>query len=111
MRNIDITKQDIRCCPYDFYVEPDNINVGYELWFDVDEYFGTNTHDNDSVWINFYTYYNKDGSIEATYAIDSDTDYETFDWELTDEEKIFFKNKMEEYCMKYENCTLDELFE
>lgn len=38
MREIDITKQDIRCCD-DFYIEDDYVNVPYELWFDVDKYF------------------------------------------------------------------------
>ena len=31
-------------------------------------------------------------------------------WELTEEEKIFFLNKMEEYCKKKEGKTLKELW-
>lgn len=39
MREIDIIKEDIRCCD-DFDVYPnDSINITYELWFDVDKYF------------------------------------------------------------------------
>ena len=49
MREIDIIKEDIRCCD-DFDVYPnDSINITYELWFDVDKYFGTHTHETSSV--------------------------------------------------------------
>lgn len=45
MREIDIIKEDIRCCD-DFDVYPnDSINITYELWFDVDKYFGTHTRE------------------------------------------------------------------
>ena len=61
MREIDIIKEDIRCCD-DFDVYPnDSINITYELWFDVDKYFGTHTHETSS-WINFYTFFHKDGT-------------------------------------------------
>ena len=43
MREIDIIKENIRCCD-DFDVYPnDSINITYELWFDVDKYFVTHT--------------------------------------------------------------------
>lgn len=43
MREIDIIKENIQCCD-DFDVYPnDSINITYELWFDVDKYFGTHT--------------------------------------------------------------------
>ena len=108
MREIDITKEDIRCCD-DFYVEDDYINITYELWFDVDKYFGTNTRD-DNTWINFYTYYYADGTIKATYEVDYDNaDTETFDWELTEVEEAFFRGMMETYCHCKCNCTLAQL--
>lgn len=110
MRKIDITKQDIRCCD-DFYMDENGIvNIPYELWFDVDEYFGTNTKD-DSTWVNFYTFYNKDRSITAVYIVDTDGDSEEFDWELTEEEQNFFRNMMEEYCVHTCGCTIKELVE
>lgn len=110
MREIDITKQQINCMG-DFYIECDCINVGYELWMDVDKYFGTNTREDDSAWINFYTYWHSDGSICAVYEIDTDTSVTSYDWELTEEEKIFFLNKMEEYCKEKEGKSLNELWD
>lgn len=107
MREIDIRKQDIRCC--DLYIENDNINVQYELWFDVNKYFGTNTEETDS-WINFYTYWYPDGSISAVYEIDYPDTVESHDWELTEDEKEFFRNKMEEYCKKECDSTLADLY-
>lgn len=99
MREIDIIKEDIRCCD-DFDVYPnDSINITYELWFDVDKYFGTHTHETSS-WINFYTFFHKDGRITAVYEIDCDDHTESFDWELTAEEEFFFRNMMNRYCNK-----------
>lgn len=110
MRKIDITKQDIRCCD-DFYMdENESVNIPYELWFDVDEYFGTNTKD-DGTWVNFYTFYNKDGSITAVYEVDKDDGNESFDWELTEVEQVFFKSMMEIYCIRTCGCTIKELVE
>lgn len=110
VREIDITKQDIRCCD-DFYIEDGYINIPYELWFDVDKYFGTDTKDTND-WINFYTYYYpSDGSISAVYEIDYDnTDTESMNWELTETEKAFFKGMMLSYCLCKCGCTLDELY-
>lgn len=107
MREIDIMKQDIRCCD-DFYIEDDYVNIPYELWFDVDKYFGTNT-DGDSTWVNFYTFYHKDGSITATYEVDTDNGNDTFDWELTEVEQAFFRGMMEGYCNHKCGCTLAQL--
>lgn len=109
MRELDITKQDIRCCD-DLCVDTDTIDAMYELWFDVDKYFGINLDKNGNEWINFYTYYHPDGNITAIYEIDTDDNIYTYDWELTQKEKEFFKNKMEKYCMKLYKCSLDELF-
>ncbi|MBQ5851501.1 MAG: hypothetical protein IIW54_11945 [Lachnospiraceae bacterium] len=51
-RKINITDQDIRCCD-GFDICGDAVNATYELWFDVDKYFGTETR-NTEAWINFY---------------------------------------------------------
>lgn len=108
-RQIDITKQDIRCCD-DFYIEDDCLNIPYELWFDVDKYFGTSVNETGNSWLNFYTYYYKDGDIKATYEIDYDnTDTVSFDWELTEIEKVFFKGMMEGYCNSKCGCSLSML--
>ena len=112
MREIDITKQDIRCCDSFDFVEDNNdeINISYELWFDVDKYFGTNTSKNDSTWVNFYTSYHKDGTVTAVYVVDTDTSCDEFEWDLTENEKTFFKGMMQTYCNCKCGCTLDELF-
>lgn len=108
MREIDITKQDIRCCD-DFDIEDNSVNITYELWFDVDKYFGTNILNNENAWINFYTFYNKDGSITAIYEVDTDDGSESFDWELTEIEQAFFRGMMEGYCNHKCSCTLAQL--
>lgn len=109
MREIDIIKEDIRCCD-DFDVYPnDSINITYELWFDVDKYFGTHTHETSS-WINFYTFFHKDGRITAVYEIDCDDHTESFDWELTAEEECFFRNMMNKYCNNLYGCSVPALW-
>lgn len=106
---IDITKQDIRCCD-DFYMDNNGIiNIPYELWFDVDDYFGTYT-DGANNWLNFYTYYYPDGTIKAICEIDYDTtNTESYEWDLTELEQDFFRNKMEEYCQRICGCTIKQL--
>lgn len=110
MREIDITKQDIRCCD-DFYMDDDEtVNIPYELWFDANKYFGTNIID-ENTWINFYTFYHKDGSITAAYEVSTEYDTESFDWELTEVEQNFFRDMMDKYCEDICGCTIKELVE
>lgn len=108
-RQIDITKEDIRCWD-ELLFEGDHINAAYELWFDVDKYFGTEINDSDSTWINFYTDWYPDGTIKACYYIEDDNNSETVDWILTEEETEFFRNKMEECCQHYNGISLIELW-
>lgn len=67
-RNLDITEQTINCVG-DLEVDLDKgfIEAAYELWFDVDRYFGTDTRDKDDTWINFYTRWHPDRTITAIY--------------------------------------------
>lgn len=110
MREIDITEQNIYCC--DIYIDSDNINCQYELWFDVDKYFGTNVNDTDeSIYINFYTFWTPDNEIKAVYEVYTEDRIDSFDWNLTDKEKKFFLDKMEQYCQKRNGKTLIELWE
>jgi hypothetical protein len=109
-RQIDITKEDVRCCD-EFLIEEDHINATYELWLDVDKYFGTDINDVDATWINFYTDWYPDGTIKAYYCIDGQETSEYIDWELTEEETEFFRNKMEDYCQYCDDMSLMELWE
>ena len=108
-RQIDATKEDIRYCD-ELMITDDSIEATYELWFEVDKYFGTNTKNNDNAWINFYTYWHPDGTITAKYSVDDMPNYESFDWELTEEEVKFFRNKMESYCQQCDEMSLIELW-
>ena len=107
---IDITKQDIRCCD-EVSVEEDGVNVEYELWFDAKSYFGTETHDKDSTWINFYTVWNPENGIRAEYFVEADDSSEHYSYDLTEKEKNFFFEKMEEYCQKTEKKSLWEIWD
>lgn len=106
-----ITEQGISCFD-DFEVDEKWISVGYEIGFDVDEYFGTNTNSDSDIWVSFWTYYYKDGHVEAVYAVGSDTSYEydTYDWKLTDKEQLFFLKLMQNYCYKLYGHGLDCLW-
>ena len=109
-RQIDITKQFISCCD-ELFVSENGINVTYELYFDVDKYFGTNTNDTDDTWINFYTDWYPDGTVKASYFVDSPLSNDYFLWDLTDKEVEFFRNLMEEYCQECEGVSLMEFWE
>lgn len=107
-RKIDITKQDIRCCG-EISMDENGIGVEYELWFDVDRYFGTDTDACEDTWINFYTFWKVDG-LHAKYYVESDTKSEEHVWRLTSEEEKFFLNKMEEYVQETEEMSLLEMW-
>lgn len=111
-RQIDITKQDVRCCD-GLMIEDDYINATYELWFDHFEYFGVKEpyEEEDLSYVNFYTDWYPDGTIKAYYTVYSDAGFEyDDDWELTDEETEFFRNKMENYCQQCDGISLMELW-
>lgn len=108
-RQIDITKEDIRCCD-ELMVETEYIEATYELWLDVDKYFGTKTRNDDSAWINFYTAWYPNGMIKAYYCLDTQSKSNFFDWRLTNEETEFFRQKMEDYCQQTYNKSLMEIW-
>ena len=109
-RQIDVTKEDVRCCD-ELIVGDEEINATYELWFDVDAYFGTDTRDDDSSWINFYTeWHPKTDDVTAYYVIDMIENPEEHEWPLTEKEKEFFREKMETFCQQADNCSLLELW-
>ena len=75
-------------------VEDDHMNFVWELWFDVDKYFGTNSRETDC-WLNFYTNWYDDGHITACYVIDyPNGDIKDEKWILTPEETEFIRKKM-----------------
>lgn len=111
-RQIDIISENIKytdelCVD----LEKETIEADWELWIDVDRYFGTDTGSDDETWINFYTYWHSNGRVTAVYEIDSEETSKVIDWPLTDKEEEFFLLKMEEYALKKEHCSLENLFQ
>lgn len=114
MREIDITKEPINCCD-ELIIDDEkrSIEATYELWMDVDKYFGTKTRNDPSAWVIFYTFWHFDNPAEITarMILDKDDSCEEKEWELTKEEREFFRKTMEGYCLQKYACTLRELFE
>lgn len=111
-RQIDIISENVKytgeLC---VNLEKEIIEADWELWIDVDRYFGTDTGSDDETWINFYTYWHSNGRVTAVYEIDSEETSKVIDWPLTDKEEEFFLLKMEEYALKKEHCSLENLFQ
>ena len=114
-RQIDICSQDIRVLITDeLFIETDAdgadyVNATYEMWFDVDKYFGTNTKSDDAVWVNFYTNWYADGKVTAQMFLNTPTQDIQFEWPLTAKEKKFFAEKMEEAAQKQTGMSLKDL--
>lgn len=111
-RQIDIISENIKytdelCVD----LEKEIIEADWELWINVDRYFGTDTGSDDETWINFYTYWHSNGRVTAVYEIDSEETSKVIDWPLTDKEEEFFLLKMEEYALKKVHCSLENLFQ
>lgn len=110
-RRIDICQEDVCICGELEVMDAEipYINAAYELWLDVDKYFGTETMENDDVWINFYTDWYMNGDIRAWLYIESSKTVITLPWDLTQNEKVFFTNKMGEAAQKQCKKSLVEL--
>lgn len=111
-RQIDITKEDVRCCD-ELIFQKGHINATYELWFKHFAYFGVKEpyKEEELSYVNFYTNWYPNGTIKASYTVHSESGYEYGDdWELTEEEVKFFRNKMEQYCQYCHGMSLSELW-
>jgi hypothetical protein len=111
-KRLDITKAMINCND-DIVVDANNknVSVAYELWFDVDSYFGTDTGSTGDTWIDFYTEWNPmDGSITPLVLLETDQNVEELDWAFTATEAAFFRQKMEDYAAKLYGVTLEQLW-
>lgn len=87
------------------FVNDRELEYSWELWFDVDKYFGTDTGENGK-WINFYTYINVDTEeVTSKYSIEGDDEDSTHDWLLTEAEREFLKEKMFDFIKKENNST------
>lgn len=95
-RQIELKADDIKAI--DPMFDGDGINFYLETWFDVDKYFGTETEDDEDVWINFYVFWNPDkDTYKALYTINGPDKEEEFAWDLTDEDIQVIKSAIEDY--------------
>lgn len=73
------------------------ITAYLETWFDVDKKFGTNTKDNDDVWLNMYAKYNPfDDTLRIECEIDKPKGSEYFDYTPTEAEAKIIKDMIAE---------------
>lgn len=107
-RKLDITKEVVKV--EDMDICDDHFIFSYELWFDVDKYFGTNTRDTSDKWICFYTCWSPVNGVTSVCSIESDTGSKWFNWDLTEKEKKFFLERMETYCNETFDDTLYTLW-
>lgn len=98
-RQVPLEGAVINCCDEIVFTDDGLLEFTWELWFDVDKYFGTNTKDDDSTWINFYTYLHNDGHVTARFFIDSNDCSEEHEWPLTLEEENILSHKMQQHCL------------
>lgn len=73
------------------------ITAYLETWFDVDKKFGTNTKDDDDVWLNMYAKYNPfDDTLRIECEIDKPKGSEYFDYTPTEAEERLIKDMIAE---------------
>lgn len=73
------------------------ITAYLETWFDVDKKFGTNTKDDDDVWLNVYAKYNPfDDTLRIECEIDKPKGSEYFDYTPTEAEERLIKDMIAE---------------
>ena len=92
------------------------ITAYLETWFDVDKKFGTNTKDDEDVWLNVYAKYNPfDDTLRIECEIDKPTGSEYFDYTPTEAEATLIKDMIaetikaeygqtpQEFCEQFQN--------
>lgn len=73
------------------------ITAYLETWFDVDKKFGTNTKDDDDVWLNMYAKYNPfDDTLRIECEIDKPKGSEYFDYTPKEAEAKLTKDMIAE---------------
>lgn len=72
------------------------IEFTWELWFDVEDFFGISLRENE--WVNMYTTITRDGNVTVHVFVDSDTSTTEIAWEPNDDEMCFLRERMEDYC-------------
>ena len=111
-RFINLLDQNIRCCD-ELIIVPEKkcININWETWFDVDMYFGTNTSNDEDAWVNFYTdWFPETDTMVGIYVVDTDNSSTEYNWELTEAEQKFLKEKAESHCKEKYGCSLLDLW-
>jgi len=99
-------------CEGEIMVEDDYINFSWDCWFDVDKMFGTDTRDDDDMWVNFYTNWYPDGSVKAIYIVKSNTGDKAYEYALSEKEKKFLLEKMDDYCVWHtDGLSLEDFWE
>lgn len=94
-KNNELERKDI-VVDRDMDVDCENateITAYLETWFDVDKKFGTNTKDDDDVWLNVYAKYNPfDDTLRIECEIDKPKGSEYFDYTPTEAEERLIKD-------------------
>ena len=113
-QNNELTRSDI-VIDSDMEIDCDigQIVTAYvETWFDVDKKFGTDTADDDDVWINLYAKYNMpEDSLRMEYVICKPSGDECFEYTPTESEAQLIKTMMREKCAEVYGCTLEKFIE
>ncbi len=89
--------------PTDNVIEMADGKLGFTftLWFDVDRVFGTETKEDDTTWVNLYSYYDTN-TKEVSYEVMLDTPYglQKVDYSFTEAEKLMLFDMMNEQYKK-----------
>lgn len=92
----------------EFELDKGTVNFYWETWFDVDKYFGTETADNDSAWVNMYSDYDYNTDTLTSYLyLDKDEGDERLDFVFTAEEEAFLRKHIEDTL----ECGLKDYYE
>ena len=96
----------------DIDTDAQTVTAYLETWFDVDEKFGLDTKDDDSVWVNLYaSYHPNTGDLEMTYIVSGDYWSNDYPYTPTEGEKALVIGLMEETCQRENGCSMKELLE
>lgn len=110
---IEMTRNNIRIDPLldvDPNWVPPSVVAYIEMWFDVDEKFGTNTYAKPDTWINLYAMYDPIGhELSLEFYIESDnSSSEPIRYKPTEAEKAVIMELIEEKCREVEGCSCED---
>lgn len=105
----ELTWADLNVDPEIEVNDKGELEVYFEVWFDVDKKFSLHINDEDGTWLNMYAIWNvAEDNLRIECGISRPNSSTYFDYEPTSSEAALIKEMIREKCWQAHGCTPEE---